>query len=481
MAHMSRRCLLARALGVAMMTNPLACRSAARQATPVAAANCLAIEDVTILSMAPGTELEPNMTVLIEGERIASIAPAAQFTRPVDCAVVDGRGKWLIPGLFDMHVHFLSEPIPELEIDAEDMLAPYLVNGVQQIVDMAATPYTNEIRDAVEAGEIVAPLVASAAMIDGSPALRPGAREAATVEDAPAVVAEIAAAGFDFVKVYSRLEPDVFAAVLVAADEAGIRVIGHLPGNREASPADLIQPGFAMIAHAEEFAWLAPEKSDAEIAAFVALMQESGAALTSTLYLDQQILAQTRTPAILSGTEGLASVHPVMLMLWFEENGYLPRRSPERIADLEAVVEFNDRLVRAMVAGGVPVLAGTDASFVPGLAPGFALHEELAALVGAGLTPRQALEAATIVPARWLGVLDDRGTVEVGKRANLVLLDGDPLVDIRDTRDIAAVVFNGELFDRAARDARLAALDALYARYRPWFSPVAVAALERQA
>ncbi|MGH2617168.1 MAG: amidohydrolase family protein [Thermomicrobiales bacterium] len=129
---------------------------------------------------------------------------------------------------------------------------------------------------------------------------------------------------------------------------------------------------------------------------------------------------------------------------------------------------------------GVPVFAGTDASFVPGFAPGFSLHEELAALVAASLTPRQALEAATVARARWLGVIDDRGTVEVGKRANLLLLDADPLTDIRNTRAIAAVIFNGEVFDRQDLDARLKALDALYAPYRQYFPPEVVEAIAQQ-
>jgi imidazolonepropionase-like amidohydrolase len=209
-------------------------------------------------------------------------------------------------------------------------------------------------------------------------------------------------------------------------------------------------------------------------------MLAGGTSLCSTLYLDEQILAQTREPAIVAETEGLAFVHPVELALWFEENAYVPRRSPERVATLAAVIDFNDRLVKAMVDAGVPVFAGTDASFVPGLAPGFSLHEELGALVAAGLSPSQALEAATSAPTRWLGVSDDRGTVEVGTRANLLLLDANPLKDICNSSAIAAVIFNGEVYDRQALDARLAALDALYAQYRPYTSPVAAAALGRR-
>jgi imidazolonepropionase-like amidohydrolase len=345
-----------------------------------------------------------------------------------------------------MHVHFISETIPELDFTPEAILTPYLAHGVLQIL----------------------------------PPVRPGTNVVADPAEARAAVAEIAEAGFDFVKVYSRLSAETFAAVLGASEEFNIRVIGHIPGNREARPEEVILPGFAMIAHAEELAWLAPEKSDDEIADYTELLRENETAVTSTLFLNEQILAQTRNPEIIAETEGLAYLHPVELMLWFEENPYTGNQTAERIATLAAVTDFNARLIRALVNAGIPVLAGTDAAFVPGLAPGLALHQELAALVEVGLTPWQALAAATSVPAAWLGVGEDRGTVEVGKRANLVLLDADPLADISNTRAINAVVFNGELLDRQALDDRLAALDALYAPYRPFLSPQGAEAVESQ-
>jgi imidazolonepropionase-like amidohydrolase len=476
----SRRALIGLALGFAGLQGSLATLPLLASAAQQAPSRCLAIEGVTVLSMAPDAAPQADMTVLIEGKCIATIAPSAQLSTPDDCVVVDGSGKWLIPGLFDMHAHFMSETTPELEITPEEILTPYLATGVLQVLDMASRPETNAIRDAVAAGEIVAPFIASAALIDGFPPFRLGTKIVATPAAARVAVAEIAEAGFDFVKVYSRLTPETFAGVLAAAEDAGIRVIGHIPGNRKVAPAEIIQPGFAMLAHAEELSWLAPDKSDAEIAEYVELLLENGTAVTSTLFLDEQILAQTRNPEIIAETEGLAYVHPAELTMWFEENLYLGRRTPERIATLEALTDFNARLVKALVDAGVPVLAGTDASFVPGLAPGLALHQELTALVAAGLTPWQALAAATRVPAEWLGVSDDRGTVEVGKRAHLVLLEGDPLADISNTQAINAVIFNGELLDRQMLDARLAALDALYARYRHFFSPQGAEAVASQ-
>ena len=476
----SRRALMVSTLGFASLHGRLPVLPLARVTAQQDASRCLVIENVTVLSMTPGATPEPNMTVRVEGERIVAIEPATQATSQDECTVVDGRGKWLIPGLFDMHVHFLSEPIAELEFTPEEILTPYVANGVLQILDMAATPETNAIRDAVAAGEITAPFIGSGAMIDGFPPIRPGAMVIANPAKAREVVAEIAGAGFDFVKVYSKLSLDVFTAVLAAAEEFDIRVIGHMPGGRKVPATQIIQPGFAMIAHVEELAWMAPDKSDAEIDRFTELLQENGTAVTSTLFLNQQILTQTRDPEIVAETEGLAYLHPVELMMWFEQNPYTGNQTAERIATLEAVADFSARLIRALVESGVPVLSGTDASFIPGLAPGLALHQELAALVGAGLTPWQALAAATSVPATWLGVSEDRGTVEVGKRANLVLLDADPLADIGNTRAIDAVIVNGDLLDRQELDDRLTALDALYEPYRPYLSPLGTEAVERQ-
>ena len=476
----SRRALVGSALGLVTLHGPLASLPQAASAAQQALSPCLAIEGVTVVSMVADEAPQANMTVLIQGKRIAAIAPAAHMTIPDGCAVVNGSGKWLIPGLFDMHVHFMSESIPGLNVTPDDILTPHLANGVLQILDMAARPETNLIRDAVDAGDIVAPSIATAALIDGFPPIRFGTRIVASPAAARAAVAEIAEAGFDFVKVYSRLTPETFAAVLAAAEDAGIRVIGHIPGNRKLLPEAVIQPGFAMIAHAEELSWLAPDKSDAEIDRYTALLLEHGTAVTSTLFLDEQILAQVRNPEIVARTEGLAYLHPLELRLWFEQNPYLGKRTPERIATLEAITDFNARLVKALVDAGVPVLAGTDAAFVPGLAPGFALHQELAALVAAGLTPWQALAAATRIPAAWLGVDEDRGTVAVGKRANLVLLATDPLADISNTRAIDAVICNGNLMDRHMLEDRLAALDAVYGPYRRAFSPQGARAVARQ-
>lgn len=448
-----------------------------RAQAPSCAEHCLAILNVNVISMAPGTTVDTHVTVLIGGNRIQAIGPSSAVRVPETYKRIDGSGKWLIPGLSDMHMHFLSEPIAGLDFTPTQILSPYIAHGVLQVADLAASKESNAVRDAVEAGEILAPMMVTAAMVDGAPRMRPGSREIATPQAAKAVIAGIAAEGFDYVKVYSRLDLESFRAVLAAAQREDIGVIGHIPGGRKTQPQEALLPGFAVVAHAEEFAWRSVEKSDADIAAIVARMKETDAALTSTLLLNERIHAQTSDPSILDRFDGIRMLHPIELLMWFEDNPYIGKKSPERIRELAAVADFNARLVRALDQAGVPILAGTDAAFIPGLAPGLSLHEELAALVAAGLTPYDALAAATVTPATWLGVIGDRGTVEVGKRANLLLLDADPLAAIENTRKIDHVLFNGRHFARPELDAMLTALDTLYAPYRPHFSPGAAAAL----
>jgi imidazolonepropionase-like amidohydrolase len=183
--------------------------------------------------------------------------------------------------------------------------------------------------------------------------------------------------------------------------------------------------------------------------------------LVPTLTVDHRILEQTLDPGTLRTRPEIRYVHPLVQRVWSQRNPYVGHNTPERIAQLCATIEFNARIVRAFVTAGLPVLAGTD-SLVPGVVAGVALHDELAALVAAGLTPYQALDAATRAPSVWMGVAGDRGTVEVGKRADLLLLDADPLADIANTRRIAGVVVSGRWLPRREIDARL---DELVQRY----------------
>lgn len=456
--------------------------SAARFVETDPGPGALALDNVTVLPM-NGDAPVPDATILIEGDRVTAIGETASMTEvPEGTRRINGAGKWVMPGLTDMHVHMMAELIPEFPYTPAESLAPYLANGVLQVLDLGSNEHTNTLRDEIAAGNVRGPRLATARMVDGDRPLRGPevALAVRTPDEARQVVPELAAAGYDFIKVYSRLDLETFAALLEAAAEEGIRVIGHIPARESATSfaplEEAVLPGLALVAHAEEFAFRVAEQSDAEIAGIVAMAESLGFGLISTLFLDEQILAQTRDPSILPDVEGLAQVDPVALAGWFEGNPYVDRASPERFAQLEGIIDFSRRLVAAFVAVGLPVVAGTDA-WVAGMAPGFSMHEELQALSRAGLTNEQVLTAATSAPAAWLGVADDLGTVEVGKRANLLILDADPLADLSATRQIAGIVLDGQLILRAELDAMLTDLDASYAPIRPLFSTEAAAIL----
>jgi imidazolonepropionase-like amidohydrolase len=444
--------------------------SSRQTASPGGPPVAIAIESATVIPMT-GEAAIVDATVVIDGGRIVAIGAVGAVAVPEDAVRVDGRGRWVLPALIDMHVHLVAEAFPELPYGPVDALLPFVANGVAQVVDLASTAHTNALRDEIAAGGRRAPRLATARMVDGDPPIW-GAEIALplrTPAEARRAVPRIAAEGYDFVKVYSLLDVETFRALLDAAQDEGIRVVGHLPA-REAAAAEVVLPGFALVAHAEEYAFRPEGRSDAAVAEYADLARANGVGLISTLFLDEQLLAQTRDPAMLAAVEGLAQVDPVTLPMWFEANRYTADASPERIAALGEVVDFNRRLVKAFVDAGIPVLAGTD-SFIPGVVAGFALHEELGALARAGLANDQILRAATAAPAQWLGLTDWAGTVAVGQPANLLLLDADPRKDIRHTRAIAAVVLDGRLLPRRELDAAMDDLADRYAPVREWFSP----------
>jgi imidazolonepropionase-like amidohydrolase len=435
----------------------------------------IVIEHLTVLPMtADAAQPLPNTTVIIRNGRIESIARDGAAKLPARARRIDGTGKWLMPALADAHVHTENDRIAGLLIKSakiapgtfrpQDGLLPYVANGVLQVTDMSAMPESIAFRDEVERGKLLGPHIALAAMIDGSPPIWPPGmtRVAAAPEQGRKAVRDIKAEGYDLVKVYSRLDFETFDAIVDEAGKQGLKVLGHIPGRGKYITEKFLRPGFGMVAHAEEFAFQVEELSDDKaIADFAQLAKRNGVWLTATLTLDERIIEQVRDPGTLKTRPELRYVNPVLREYWTNHNPYVGA-STHRSEALEKVVAFNRRLVRAFAQAGVPILAGTD-SLVPGVIPGFALHDELVALSSAGLSNQQVLASATRLPAEWLGVAGDRGTVERGKRADLLLLDANPLEDVSNTRKIAAVIVRGRYLPRAELDKMMSALADRYA------------------
>lgn len=443
----------------------------------------LVIEHVHVLPMTAGGAALDDATVVISNGRIASITRGAGAAGPRGAQRIDGRGQWLLPGFSDMHVHigndrmlrlYLGDPkIADGTVATQDYLTPFIANGITQVFNLSAMSESVSQRSDVESGRVLGPHIANAAMIDGSPALWPVGMTyvAATPEDGRQAVRDAQASGYEFIKAYSKLSLETFTAIVDEARKLGMRVLGHIPQREKGITGDFFQPGFDLVAHAEEFSQQTSPPDLAAIPRYVEMSKRNGTWLTATLTLDERIVELLAHPQTLAARSDLRYLPPLQYKLVVEHNPYLERKDPKLVDYVRLTVAFNAELVRAFDAAGIPVLTGTD-SPVPGVAPGFSLHDEFAALSRAGVGNLRILEATTRLPAQWLETLDDRGTVEAGKRADLVLLDANPLDDIANTRRIAAVVFNGRYLPRAELDRQMAVL----AARNPGRQPVSAAA-----
>lgn len=443
-------------------------------AAPSAAAQAaeLALTHVTIVDVESGV-LRANQTVLIRGGRIAWTGPAARARVPAGARVVDAAGRYAIPGLWDMHVHTSREG------RALHFWPQFLAYGVTGVREMGS--YADSLRywrdRARRPGSGAPRIVYSSPMLDGDP---PAWRHGYGVADSAAAVAAVdsmAALGFDFIKVYSRLPRDAYFSIARRARERGMVFAGHIP--ESVTPLEASDAGQRSFEHLDERmymacvpggqarmdAWLGARSSgapsDSVNAAMGRLMEAALAgadAKTCRPVLERLRANGTWITPTLAVSRGM---HPPPELMADPRLRYVPAGLAQRWAstrdsgeeaDFERRIdERTARMVGLMQAAGVGILAGTDASDEAYVFAGSGLHDELALLVDAGLTPLQALRAATLNPARYLGAADSMGTVAAGRVADLVLLDANPLDDIRNTMRIFAVVHDGRLIDAAGR------------------------------
>ena len=418
-----------------------------------------AIKDVNIIPMTIENKVIENATVVIKGKKILSINEPI----PSKAIIIEGKGKWLIPGLVDMHVHNLSDmnlsanyPTKgaTLFINTQDFMLLYIANGVTTAFDLNSRAEHFGQRNEIIKGKVIGPRMALAFLIDGG---NDAGNIAITASDGRQTVRIAKAQGYEFIKVYSGLNIETYKAIIDEANVQGMKVVGHIPNAFKRSIEEAFVPHFDMIAHAEELSKQANEFSDQEAEHFAQLAKKNGTWLSPTLITIVKIYEQAQSLKAVSDLPSLKYVHPLIQSKWLTSNNYNKETSPERITYFKKLVDFNVKLVKAFKKAGVPMVTGTDAG-TSGVVWGFSLHDELELLVEAGLTPEEALVSATRLPANWLGIEDKIGTVEVGKFADLVLLDANPLDSIQNSRKISGVFLNGKWVEKEKMNTMLADL-----------------------
>jgi len=416
---------------------------------------------ITRVSVIDGDAPSPrtDQTVVIDGNRIVRVGASGSVAVPPGARIVDGRGKFLLPGFWDMHVHTAIS-------GGRDLLSLYVANGVTGVRDMAGDWDTlKSWRSEIGRGQLVGPrIIASGPYLEGGDVPIPHLLARNAVE-ASAGVDSLIALGVDFIKVHSQLNAESYFAIARRARERGVVFAGHVPrvvGSAAASdsgqksiehllgiPAECTPADSVALAPRYTVQGALGRCSSEDLAPLYEKFVRNGTYVTPT-FTAQVEVAVWPTRAVPG--DSLAHYLPKAVRDYVAQIFPMPDSIPPNADSVgRAMLEKRLRQVSAMQRAGVHILTGTDAP-LRNSPPGFGLHEELALLVSGGMAPFDALRSATLEPARYFGMLDSLGTIAPGKLADLLLLDANPLQDIRNTRRISAVVANGRLYAGAARE-----------------------------
>lgn len=388
----------------------------------------------------------PEAAVVIRNGRFVAAGPRVKVRIPKNATVVDAHGKFILPGLWDMHAHF----------EQVEWGPIYLAAGVTTVRDCGNEfEFITAVRDAVAQGDGLGPRILAAGIVDGTGPLALGVQRVDTPEQAKMWVDRYHAAGFQQMKIYSSVKLEELKAVADEAHKLGMTVTGHVPEGLNAFqtiPAGQDQinhiPYIADIMHApfppdinrmdraKALANLDLNSPEAQKA--IAFLKAHHTVVDPTIALFEFFTANTSKPP--------ASFEPGVNKVAPELAEQLTDVGPptDRSVVQEKVFEKEVEIIGALHRAGIPIVAGTDQTV-----PGYSLHREIELYVQAGFTPMEAIQAATIVPARAMKLDKETGTVAKGKRADLILIDGDPLADIHNTRNVESVITNGVMYNTA--------------------------------
>ena len=445
----------------------------------------IVIAHVTVIN--PGSSLvQANRTVVITGDHITSVSDAAKFQLPKNARVIDATGQYLIPGLWDMHVHSaFGDWFP----GGRDIILPlFIANGVTGVRDMGGdAPVLFEWRKEITDGKIVGPrMVISGPMLDGylpNGKLRfPSSVAITTPGSAVAAVDLLKTQGVDFIKVQSVISHDAYLAAAAEAHNQGLPIVGHVPDKVRIK--EVVEAGQKSIEHlmgifegcsTEEGKFI---KGEGSLKLLLTTQDEQRCRSLTQLLAQNQIwqvptLAWQRGGTFLDQRDLKHQPLDKYVPAYWRDvtwRRFTDEMMPDLLRDPLALRQEyftrNLQMVGALHHAGVPFMAGTDAAPGVYIMPGFSLHDELANFVEAGFTPMESLQTATSNPARFLEMEASFGSVEPGKVGDLVLLRANPLEDIRNAQKINVVIAHGRLFDRAALDQILMKVEAAARRQK---------------
>jgi len=401
----------------------------------------LAITGVSVVDVVDG-RITPNSTVTVTGQTIATVGQNG--VPPPGATVVDGRNAFLIPGLWDMHAH--------MEAGGASWLQLYVANGVTGIRDMgSALDLILKMRDDTASGRVLGPRIfAAGPILDDAPGEWPYRMRVKSAEDGRAAVQLLKRRGVDLIKVHDHTPRDAFFAIADAARRQNLPLAGHRP--LKVTLEELIDAGQRDLEHLDNLQLWKPCPGQGYQPGMCAdlfqMLARRGVWQTPTLVAMAE-LATIGTPASSIGADRLAYASKAMRDAWAGNQSLFA--TPEVVRAMKAGAEVGAAVTAGMARAGVGILAGCDT-----MPAGFCVHDELAAMVRGGMPPLAALQTATINPARYFGLDETAGRVVRGNRADLVMLEENPLTNIANLSRIRAVVAAGRYLDRTELDRLLA-------------------------
>jgi len=440
------------------ITGLSACNTSLISSKDTTPANLYAITDVTIVNVEKGT-LIPKQTVILVNERIDKIGAYGKTQIPQDAIIINGQGLYLMPGLVDAHVHYFDAPV---------FSRLMIANGVLLVRDTGMpNEYILPLRDELNRGNVLGPeLTTTGAILDGDPPIIPSISVGIkTPEDGRAEVRKQAEAGVDMIKTYSRLDKDVFLAIVDEAKKYDLKVVAHLPESiyiEDAAAAGLGSSehfnGFekviakllgepvnlTFIGQASDAGYFQrlDEVNPQELQKVYERIHASGMTICPTVVTFKTL---TKIDTYWNGnfpqSEYISQgVTDLWRSLWTQQDNL-----PDFVWKnwMQMVVDLNTT--------GVPLMIGTDL-MLPGIIPGYSAHEEMVIWQEAGIPPADILRSATLVPAQFMGLGDRLGSISEGKTASMVLVRANPLEDIRNAQQIESVFLRGRYFSREDLD-----------------------------